>query len=121
MFLSFGGVWCTEAHKFVAINGVKKVDVYDLETGRIWSPKYPNNVATVQSIHCGTGFVAGNYMGQAELVDIMECLILQTLQNDVSSAMPVASASEITAEHGGDGVKVLAVSSRVHSDSLSIH
>lgn len=91
-------MWCTEVQKFVAINGLKKIDVYDLETGQIWSPQVPNNVATVKSIHCGSGFVAGSYMGQAEIVDISECLILQTLQNDVS-----------TPEGGDSDIKVLAV------------
>lgn len=100
---SFGGVWCAEARKFVAINGLNKIDVYDLETGQIWSPESPNNVTAVESVHCGRGFVTGSHMGQADVIDILECLILQTLQNDISGP------SSLTVQAEDSQIKVLAV------------
>lgn len=54
------------------------LDIYDVHTGEVWSPPYPQNISVVNTVHRGSSVLAAG-VGLPELVDIANTRVCEIL------------------------------------------
>ena len=75
---SLGGAFCHGVQKFVSLNELRFVEIYDIKSGLLWRPDHLKSIDALTPIHAGTGF-AVQQQHSVDLVDIESGFLMQSL------------------------------------------